>query len=326
MRCPALRLVSGAVLGGPALWLALRGVRADGLWRTLNAADPLLTIASLAATLGSLVTVVVRWKLLFYPDHRHVRFWALFQAVVVGQMLNILLPIRLGEVARLYGLAERERLSTGRVLASLAVEKVLDVLVVGTAALGLVLLALVPSSLLPRGPASLALAVLAVGLLWILAARGPSITHSAVAVLPMPDRWRARLESLGEEFSRGLVVLRAPHVGAQALALSLAALLMSVWANELLLRAFGLVTPPWTGLLLFVVLQFGAVPPSLPGRLGIFNYLVVVTLVALGVDRVRAAGFSLALYAVAYLPKVIIGGMYFPHGRWWPRTASRWVS
>jgi hypothetical protein len=76
------------------------------------------------------------------------------------------------------------------------------------------------------------------------------------------------------------------------------------------MHAFGLITPVWAGLALLIVLQVGSVPPSLPGRLGVFNYLTVVTLVWLGADRATAASFSLVLYVIAYLPKVALGAVF----------------
>jgi hypothetical protein len=73
-------------------------------------------------------------------------------------------------------------------------------------------------------------------------------------------------------------------------------------------------------LLLLVVLQVGTVPPSLPGRLGVFNYLTVLTLGIYGVERGPAAAYSLGLYIVAYLPKVLIGAACLAR-RDWRRTA-----
>ena len=84
----------------------------------------LAALASNALSRSWLVTL--RWRLLFFPDHRERRLAPLFRAVVVGQMLNIVVPLRLGEVARMYLVAEDERLSKARVLATLAVEKALD--------------------------------------------------------------------------------------------------------------------------------------------------------------------------------------------------------
>jgi uncharacterized membrane protein YbhN (UPF0104 family) len=48
----------------------------------------------------TLAAGVARWRLLFYPDH-HARSWPdLAYAVLIGQTVNILLPLRFGELAR----------------------------------------------------------------------------------------------------------------------------------------------------------------------------------------------------------------------------------
>lgn len=85
-------------------------------------------------------------------------------------------------------------------------------------------------------------------------------------------------------------------------------------ANQLLLVACGIDAPWWTGLLVLIVLQAGSVPPALPGRLGVYNYLTVIAVGVVGVDAVPAAAYSIALYIVAYLPNMILGAIFFAGG------------
>lgn len=81
--------------------------------------------------------------------------------------------------------------------------------------------------------------------------------------------------------------------------------------------AFGLTLPFQAALVLFVVLQVGAVPPSLPGRLGVFNYLTVLTLSQYGVDPSMGLSYSIALYVVAMLSKLVWGTVYLARGDLW---------
>jgi uncharacterized membrane protein YbhN (UPF0104 family) len=92
--------------------------------------------------------------------------------------------------------------------------------------------------------------------------------------------------------------------------------LLSVSTNLLVFAAMGLQLSIWTGLLLLVVLQVGMAVPSSPGRIGVFHYLVVVTLLAFGVDREAALGCGVMLHLVTVAPIGIVGSICL----WWEKV------
>ena len=77
--------------------------------------------------------------------------------------------------------------------------------------------------------------------------------------------------------------------------------------NLLVLRGFNLPVPAITAFVLLVVLQFGTAVVSVPGNIGVFHYLTVVTLAAWGVPRPDAIATSIVLHAVSLGPKVLLG-------------------
>ena len=91
--------------------------------------------------------------------------------------------------------------------------------------------------------------------------------------------------------------------------LSAVVLVFSVTTNYLLLKASGIEVPYVAALFLMVVLRIGEAPPSLPGKLGVFHYLVVLALSVFGVDRTPALSYAFVLYAVAVVPIVIAGAI-----------------
>jgi hypothetical protein len=60
-----------------------------------------------------------------------------------------------------------------------------------------------------------------------------------------------------------------------------------------------------------VVLQVGTAVPSSPGRIGVFQYLVILALSIFAVDKNVALGYSIVLYLVVYVPVVLIGSYCF---------------
>jgi hypothetical protein len=226
-------------------------------------------------------------------------------------MVNIVSPLRVGELVRVYALADRLTLSKTYVLATLAVEKALDMLLFGASVMLLIAVAAIPAGVDLRLGGRLMAAVVAFAALWMIARFAATLAPRLERVLPwLPERWMARGRETLDRFVEGLSAIRQPRTGAWLIALSAAVLLSSALTNYLLMRAFAFNVPAWTALFLLVLHQIGFVPPSLPGKLGIFNYLTVLGLVAFGVDRPAAFSFSLVLYAVSYLPKVMLGAAY----------------
>jgi glycosyltransferase 2 family protein len=81
----------------------------------------------------------IRWRL-FFPEPEKLRLRGLHEALYIGYMANTVLPLRAGEVVRAFVAAETEQTSKSTTLATVLIEKVLDL---GTMALLLFLLGLI---------------------------------------------------------------------------------------------------------------------------------------------------------------------------------------
>jgi len=306
-----LTIVIGILLGSLALWLAFRGLDLETLASSLARVRTGWVLAALASNALSLLAVTSRWRLLFFPDHSARRLAPLFRAVVVGQMLNIVVPLRLGEVARMYLVAEAERLSKARVLATLAVEKALDLGMFALAVAGVLAVFVFPGGVGVRRGALWGIGVGGTLGLWGLSRFSDRLTpwvHRAADRLP--SRFASQATGIVERFLSGLASLKSPAASFGAVIWSVGILLVAALTNYLLFLAFDLRLPFVAALFLLVLTQAGSVPPSLPGKIGIFNYLTVVGLGTFGVDRGTALGYSILLYAVALLPKVILGAAF----------------
>lgn len=323
MTRPATRLIIGSLLGGTALWLSLRDIPLAALHRALLAADPVWTVAALAATLVALTAVVLRWRILLLPVP--VSRMVLLRATLVGQMLNILLPFRMGEVARIYSVTRHSTLGMTRLMTSLAVEKALDLAIFGVASASLVGAALLPRTALREDR-------------WLVM---PAVTALALAVAVVAVRWRLGLRvsqwlsghggRVGAKVARiiagvfdGLEAWRSAGRAGAALAWTVAVFLLAASANACLLLAMDINVPLSASVAILVVLQAGSVPPSLPGRLGIYNYLTILTLGLYGVERAQAATYSIALYTIAYVPKLVLGAVVASDPSW--RPSAKWIA
>lgn len=306
----AARNIAGIVVGIVALWAAFRGLDPQVVARELSRVDPLLTLGALATTLAALAAMTLRWQLLFYPDSDALRFHDLFRAMVLGQMVNIIVPLRFGEVVRVYALAERAALSPSRIFATVAIEKVLDVLLFG-ASLALVLASWGGGGDAFGSPPILAASSVAVfAMLWLIIRRGDRLLATAARLFAWVPGVRRRLAGIAASFMDGFSALRTTGGVVPIVVASLLMIATSTLTNWLLFRAFEFELSMTQALALLVVVKAGSVPPSLPGRIGVANYLTVVALTWFGVTHREAAAFAIVLYVVALLPKVAMGAAY----------------
>jgi uncharacterized membrane protein YbhN (UPF0104 family) len=249
-----------------------------------------------------------RWELLVYPRSPSRVAAQFLAATLVGQMLNVLLPMRLGEVVRAYWISRSERQPLGRILATIAVERLADVLVLGVSVVVLLLQMRLPPWARSSGRVALLVSVLAaVSAVAVARFGGPAmrLIHQTFHVLPNVVRL-----SLIRNSEIALAELRAREDWRSSLkvvGLSVLAVALAAGMNYALFPAFDLTLPPMTALLLLVVLQIGGAPAATPGNVGVFHYLTVLVLTAYGVDRGAALAYAIALHAIAFGPKIIAG-------------------
>jgi hypothetical protein len=66
---------------------------------------------------------------------------------------------------------------------------------------------------------------------------------------------------------------------------------------------------PTAALVLLVALQLGTALISVPGNLGVFHAITVLVLTRFDVDQTSAVAYAIVLYAVAIIPKIVLGAL-----------------
>jgi glycosyltransferase 2 family protein len=94
---------------------------------------------------------------------------------------------------------------------------------------------------------------------------------------------------------------------------------LALLTNQLVLLAFGIHLPWTASVLLLVALQAGISIPSIPGKIGIFEYICVLALAVFRIDPSIALSYGILLHAVVYLPMLLAGLISF-----WLLGLGRW--
>jgi hypothetical protein len=285
----ALRNVEFAQLGR-----ALAGVR----WSWL----PGIVLIMLVADLG---LRALRWRILLSGAVR-APVGELYRLSTIGLAVNNLLFARLGELLRAVLAAERLRLPLATTLASVVVERVLDVAALLT--LFVAASAWQPDLVEPhlRRAAAVLLAAVVAGLVFLIMAE-----HSLEPGGLVERRLRSsrKLHEVMSHLALGAAVLRRPRALVPVVALSLG--LWSVDAVVYWLGAFAMGLQGWIdypkSILVLSWAGAGAALPAAPGGIGTFESMVKSIVVRLGATAPDALAYAMFLHMCGFVLVTALG-------------------
>jgi hypothetical protein len=304
-----LTIVAATVVTALALWLSFRNVEWAEIGNAFARANYAWVAASVANSLIAVYFLGFRWRILIAPRAR-VPMATLFRFNITAQYANILMPARVNEVVRAWLVTRETGVAGGFALGTVAIERIFDL------AIFMALWVASPAFFAGRTTAFPPEAAyvsggLAVVVLVLFVLRPMAFLKSArFAFKVLPAGLREKAGRFTESALEAFGALKEPKAVAAVTALSLGLLVFQVMTMLFLARAFRLDVPFVAALFVLLVRQVGNLPPAAPGRIGIFEYTVIVGLAAFGVARMPALSYAVMLHLVAQVPKIILGGVF----------------
>jgi len=268
--------ISGVIITGITFWLCFRKVDWSSLRQNYSEIQWFWVVLALANVVFSVYLLGLRWKILLRPK-AEVSLNELFRVNIISQYWSIILPARGGEVVRAYLVSKKKKVPGGYVFGTVVVEKILDFLVF--TALWLAVPGIIALEM-EWGQAKRVAAVLAFLAVILLAVFiwKPDIflrlSRKLSRIFPLHFR-----ESLDKFFSSGLEslqILKNPFYLGGLVCFSLFIVGPQVFSNYLVFLTLGFNLSLWASLLVLVALQVSYLLPSFPGKLGVFEYVVIV--------------------------------------------------
>lgn len=239
---------------------------------------------------------------------RPARASGLFPILVIGNMANNLLPLRIGELVRAYMIGERYNLSKMAALGTGVVERLFD---------GLTLLALLAGAVFVLGASGAihditltAVAIFALALaafVGCLASPDGSERLLARLARPLPQHWGDRCVGLGVSFIEGLRSLRHPDAIAWVVATSFLCWLLEIVVFTCVGQAFNLDVSFGYFVMAVSAANLALAAPSSPGGTGLFEWVAMQVMLLAGVDEPSAAAYALAAHVTVLLPATLLG-------------------
>src|SRR6478672_7827681 len=236
MRSSRLRAIGGVSVSIVALLLVIRGVDLQATANVLRSADFRWIGLGAMFAWGDLAFRGLRWQRLVHPI-KAVSYLPMLGYLLIGYLMNNVLPARLGELVRSHYLGDREGISRAAALGTVVVERVVDLVAcVAIAATALLILSV-------RGVvANVVLLGAAVTGLFLIALAAGIVAHR----IPGLDRIRAlidgfpRIRDVARSLQEGLAVAARPRTVGEAIVVSGASWIMAVLAFAAIGQALGL--------------------------------------------------------------------------------------
>lgn len=317
----ALRIAVSLGLAALLLWLFFRNLDLVELAKTLSAAHPGWLGLALAITLVNFPHRSWRWTRLLHHVQRVSQREA-FSATCIGFAANVLLPARAGEIVRPAVLSRRTGLPFAPAVASILVERLIDLVAVvllfvvyavgGWAPADLAGEAHGRLELLRRSAFLLGGATIVVFAgLGLLAAR-PHLAEKFLGPLErrLPARIASRVVALLRSFLGGLASIRTGSDVAVMGVSTVVMWLLNVLQFYSVARAFDVVLPFPAFFFVLTWAVLGLAIPT-PGGVGGYHTAVAYSLTGFyGVAAAPAAATALVTHAIAFVPVTLAGAAF----------------
>lgn len=304
----AARFLLGTVISLGCLWLAVRNVEWDKMVMAITQARPELILLTLISVLVNITAKAYRWGWFFAGKKLPLRH--LYASLLIGQLLNLVLPSRLGDLARAYALGRQTGESKPFVLGTIVAEKLVELI-----CLLLLMLTLLATMTLPHWldrPGSMAIlttVLLITGTVAVITQKERILRWAAWFRPLMPAAWHQRLLHALERGIAGMNLVQSRPAIVGIVFWSGVVWFTAALTNYLLFNALNVPAPIHAAAFLLVVLQIGITVPSSPGRLGVFEYLTVLALSVFGISETMALTCGLVLHALVFAPPILLGTM-----------------
>jgi uncharacterized protein (TIRG00374 family) len=241
----------------------------------------------------------------------------LFSPLMIGYAVNTFMPAHLGEFSRAYGLSKKGQLPLAQIVATIIMERVIDIF----SLLALMLLVFriyrFPEWVAKSGYIMFAGAAgLLILLMFLKIATSSTMKFMHFMLKPLPKSFNRQIENTLLKFLSGITPLKRWYDYITTGVLSVIIWLSYCAVFYFCLHSFNFVETyglNWSvSLVLLVITSIAIVVPSSPGYVGTYHYLCQISLTMFGVPADSALTFAVVVHAVTFIP-VFVVGLYFVH-------------
>jgi uncharacterized protein (TIRG00374 family) len=275
-------------------------------WHTVGHAFTRVRWAWVVAAIGlNLLSVVARaacWHTTIKQAMPKPRpgFLLVFSAFCVGLLGNVVIPGRVGELARVAVLARRfpdRQRALGTLLGSVVAHRMFDLFPVAALVAWVLLTAGLPHWAITSLVVVLGISIAVFAFAWLAARRHQTTVRTEFGTM----------RTLLTQLRIGLAIMRAPLPAATAAAFQSLGWLFQLFAVWTAMKAFNLHQPITVAGVVLVLMNVATIFPLWPGNVGLLQAAIALPLRSYGVPYGRGFAFAIGLQAIEASVGVGIG-------------------
>lgn len=273
---------------------------------SLKQANLSLIGLSALAILAFMMIRAIRWR---YMLANEITWANTFHIQNIGYMFNMVLPFRLGDVARAVLIGNVPPITLARGLSTMVVERILDMMfIVALLPFTLAEVVSLPDWMQEGASASGVIAVVAIGTLIVAANQRELTTRWATAVLNRisfldTEQWIGRMNELLD----GLGTLTRLKDSLVLIFFSILLWIPILFAYQWGIRAVGGQVSLLGASFVVCAAALSIALPSSPGQIGVFHIGVTAAMLALGQSKGASGGFAVVYHALNLISMIILG-------------------
>ena len=301
------------------IWLAVRGIDFSELKQSFFGVSMGFVLLSVVLNLFSCWVRAIRWQYLLMPIKK-VSLHNVFSALMIGFMINNVLPFRLGEFVRGYALKQSDNISFSASIGTVVVERIIDVLTLLVIFAVILFLFPFPEWVKSGGILVGAIVGVSIFILYLLVKK----TEWALKIISrifglFSEKLSIQIVRIARSFIEGVSFLHSAKSYFIISLLSVFTWVIYIYVMYAMFFAvhfdsiYQLDTLGATVVMVFT--SFAIMIPAAPGYVGTFHEIAKQSLMLLHVDKEPALGFAIIFHACHYLSITGIGFIYFLNNR-----------
>ena len=309
---PIIRISLGIACATFFVWLIASKIEVSELENAFRNTSLSWVVAALAAFCTGYACRIARWRKMLAQDNADLSWSQCAGPLLASFAVNNILPFRSGDIMRAFAFNRQLGTSSGIVLASLFVERLLDLLMV-LLLLGTTLSVFSIDLEDFSGLGSILL--ISISLLILILLLFPNLFSPLISIVNLLIiRLAPRLgKKLAAEINKGMNTLTLlANTGTMV---SLIAWSCVVWIAEgAVFWCAALALPglenPLASWLALPVGTLATLIPSTPGYIGTFDFFTIKAMSALGNTMTTSTAYALLVHSLLWVPPTLTGGLY----------------
>jgi uncharacterized protein (TIRG00374 family) len=287
--------------------LSVRGVDWHQFLTVLTGVSPRSILLLVLISIAAILIRPYRWQIILsgvFPAG----YWRCFNYTNIGFLANSVLPARAGELVRPVLFAQKLRISKITAIATIIVERLMDVIVLLVFLLYTFIIIDLPPWMKRGGVILIGLAALLLIILIALSRRGPGGRPAGEYLPFMPKRMREFISAKLTSFQAGLTVFHAKRDIVLTLILSGVIWISYIFSAQVILSSFSYDINSFNvSMVMMVFVSLSIMIPSSPGHFGTFQFATILGLGLYGIPKPEALAISLLVQVPIYLLNVVFG-------------------